>query len=203
MSNKFPEQLNTLIPMVVEQSSRGERAYDIYSRLLKERIVFVVGPINDAVASLVTAQLLFLESEDPKKEISLYINSPGGLVTAGLGIYDTMQYIKPEISTLCIGQAASMGSFLLAAGAKGKRFSLPNSRIMVHQPSAGFQGQATDIEIHANEVLSLKKRLNEIYSKHTGKSVDEIKSALERDNFMTPDNAKSFGLIDKVVEKRE
>ena len=203
MSIKIPEQLNTLIPMVVEQSNRGERAYDIYSRLLKERIVFVVGPINDAVASLVTAQLLFLESEDPKKEISLYINSPGGLVTAGLGIYDTMQYIKPEISTLCIGQAASMGSFLLAAGAKGKRFSLPNSRIMVHQPSAGFQGQATDIEIHANEVLSLKKRLNEIYSKHTGKSVDEIKSALERDNFMTPDNAKSFGLIDKVVEKRE
>ena len=203
MSIKIPEQLNPLIPMVVEQSSRGERAYDIYSRLLKERIVFVVGPINDAVASLVTAQLLFLESEDPKKEISLYINSPGGLVTAGLGIYDTMQYIKPEISTLCIGQAASMGSFLLAAGAKGKRFSLPNSRIMVHQPSAGFQGQATDIEIHANEVLSLKKRLNEIYSKHTGKSVDEIKSALERDNFMTPDNAKSFGLIDKVVEKRE
>ncbi len=203
MTIKFPEQLNTLIPMVVEQSSRGERAYDIYSRLLKERIVFVVGPINDAVASLVTAQLLFLESEDPKKEISLYINSPGGLVTAGLGIYDTMQYIKPEISTLCIGQAASMGSFLLSAGAKGKRFSLPNSRIMVHQPSAGFQGQATDIEIHANEVLSLKKRLNEIYSKHTGKSVDEIKSALERDNFMTPDNAKSFGLIDKVVEKRE
>ena len=203
MTNKISEQLNTLIPMVVEQSSRGERAYDIYSRLLKERIVFVVGPIHDAVASLVTAQLLFLESEDPKKEISLYINSPGGLVTAGLGIYDTMQYIKPEISTLCIGQAASMGSFLLAAGAKGKRFSLPNSRIMVHQPSAGFQGQATDIEIHANEVLSLKKRLNEIYSKHTGKSVDEIKSALERDNFMTPDNAKSFGLIDKVVEKRE
>jgi len=203
MSIKIPEQLNTLIPMVVEQSSRGERAYDIYSRLLKERIVFVVGPIHDAVASLVTAQLLFLESEDPKKEISLYINSPGGLVTAGLGIYDTMQYIKPEISTLCIGQAASMGSFLLAAGANGKRFSLPNSRIMVHQPSAGFQGQATDIEIHANEVLSLKKRLNEIYSKHTGKSVDEIKSALERDNFMTPDNAKSFGLIDKVVEKRE
>ena len=202
MSIKIPEQLNTLIPMVVEQSSRGERAYDIYSRLLKERIVFVVGPINDAVASLVTAQLLFLESEDPKKEISLYINSPGGLVTAGLGIYDTMQYIKPEISTLCIGQAASMGSFLLAAGAKGKRFSLPNSRIMVHQPSAGFQGQATDIEIHANEVLSLKKRLNEIYSKHTGKPVDEIKTALERDNFMTPEMALGFGLIDKVVEKR-
>ena len=203
MSIKIPEHLNTLIPMVVEQSSRGERAYDIYSRLLKERIVFVVGPINDSVASLVTAQLLFLESEDPKKEISLYVNSPGGLVTAGLGIYDTMQYIKPEISTLCIGQAASMGSFLLAAGTKGKRYSLPNSRIMVHQPSAGFQGQATDIEIHANEVLSLKKRLNEIYARHTGKSVDEIKSALERDNFMTPDNAKSFGLIDKVVEKRQ
>ena len=203
MTTKIPEHLSTLIPMVVEQSSRGERAYDIYSRLLKERIVFVVGPINDAIASLVTAQLLFLESEDPKKEISLYINSPGGLVTAGLGIYDTMQYIKPEVSTLCIGQAASMGSFLLAAGSKGKRLSLPNSRIMVHQPSAGFQGQATDIEIHANEVMSLKKRLNEIYSTHTGKSVDKIKEALERDNFMTPDNAKDFGLIDKVVEKRD
>ena len=203
MSTKLNEYMNNLIPMVVEQSSRGERAYDIYSRLLKERIVFVVGPINDTVASLVTAQLLFLESEDPKKEISLYINSPGGLVTAGLGIYDTMQYIKPEVNTLCIGQAASMGSFLLAAGAKGKRFSLPNSRIMVHQPSAGFQGQATDIEIHANEVLSLKKRLNEIYSKHTGKTVDDIKVALERDNFMTPENAKEFGLIDKVVDKRE
>jgi len=203
MTTKLTEQMNNLIPMVVEQSSRGERAYDIYSRLLKERIVFVVGPINDTIASLVTAQLLFLESEDPKKEISLYINSPGGLVTAGLGIYDTMQYIKPEVNTLCIGQAASMGSFLLSAGAKGKRFSLPNSRIMVHQPSAGFQGQATDIEIHANEVLSLKKRLNEIYSKHTGKTVEEIKIALERDNFMTPKNAKEFGLIDKVVDKRE
>ena len=203
MTTKLTEHMNNLIPMVVEQSSRGERAYDIYSRLLKERIVFVVGPINDSIASLVTAQLLFLESEDPKKEISLYINSPGGLVTAGLGIYDTMQYIKPEVNTLCIGQAASMGSFLLAAGAKGKRFSLPNSRIMVHQPSAGFQGQATDIEIHANEVLSLKKRLNEIYSKHTGKSVDEIKLSLERDNFMTPENAKDFGLIDKVVDKRQ
>jgi|TARA_B100001540_G_scaffold287867_1_gene282673 ATP-dependent Clp protease protease subunit len=203
MTTKIPEHLSNLIPMVVEQSSRGERAYDIYSRLLKERIVFVVGPINDSVASVVTAQLLFLESEDPKKEISLYINSPGGLVTAGLGIYDTMQYIKPDVSTLCIGQAASMGSFLLAAGTKGKRLSLPNSRIMVHQPSAGFQGQATDIEIHANEVLSLKKRLNEIYSKHTNKSVDEIKQALERDNFMTPENAKDFGLIDKVVDKRE
>ena len=188
--------------MVVEQSNRGERAYDIYSRLLKERIVFLVGTINDNIASLITAQLLYLESENPKKEIYLYINSPGGLVTAGLGIYDTMQYIKPPVSTLCIGQACSMGSFLLAAGEKGKRFSLPNSRIMVHQPSAGFQGQATDIEIHANEVLSLKKRLNEIYSNHTGQSVSEIKVALERDNFMTADNAKSFGLIDKVVDKR-
>ena len=194
--------MNNLIPMVVEQSNKGERAYDIYSRLLKERIIFLTGQINDNVASLITAQLLFLEAEDPKKEIYLYINSPGGLVTAGLGIYDTMQYIKPEISTLCIGQAASMGSFLLAAGSKGKRFSLPNSRIMVHQPSAGFQGQATDIEIHANETLSLKKRLNKIYSKHTDKSVDEIKNALERDNFMTADAAKSFGLIDEVVEKR-
>ena len=202
MTKNISEHMNTLVPMVVEQSSRGERAYDIYSRLLKERIVFVVGTINDNVASLVTAQLLYLESENPKKEIYLYINSPGGLVTAGLGIYDTMQYIKPDVSTLCIGQAASMGSFLLAAGQKGKRFSLPNSRIMVHQPSAGFQGQATDIEIHANEVLALKKRLNEIYSKHTDQSVDNIKKALERDNFMTPKNAKEFGLIDKVVEKR-
>ena len=202
MTNKLLEQMNNLVPMVVEQSNKGERAYDIYSRLLKERIIFLTGQINDNVASLVTAQLLFLEAEDPKKEISLYINSPGGLVTAGLGIYDTMQYVKPSISTLCIGQAASMGSFLLAAGAKGKRFSLPNSRIMVHQPSAGFQGQATDIEIHANEVLSLKKRLNEIYSKHTGKSVDEVKKALERDNFMIADTAKSFGLIDEVVENR-
>ena len=202
MINPLDNLSNNLIPMVVEQSSRGERAYDIYSRLLKERIIFLTGQINDNIASLVTAQLLFLEAEDPKKEIFLYINSPGGLVTAGLGIYDTMQYVKPDISTLCIGQAASMGSFLLAAGTKGKRFSLPNSRIMVHQTSAGFQGQATDIEIHANEVLSLKKRLNEIYSKHTGKTVDEIKSALERDNFMTADVAKSFGLIDEVVEKR-
>ena len=202
MTTKLSEHMSNLVPMVVEQSSKGERAYDIYSRLLKERIIFLTGQINDNIASLITAQLLFLEAEDPKKEIYLYINSPGGLVTAGLGIYDTMQYVKPEISTLCIGQAASMGSFLLAAGSKGKRFSLPNSRIMVHQPSAGFQGQATDIEIHANEVLSLKKRLNEIYSKHTGKSVEEIKSALERDNFMTADMAKEFGLVDKVVEKR-
>ena len=181
MTSNFSDQMNTLVPMVVEQSSKGERAYDIYSRLLKERIIFLVGPINDNVASLVTAQLLFLESEDPKKDINLYINSPGGLVTAGLGIYDTIQYIKPDVSTLCIGQAASMGSFLLAAGKKGKRFSLPNSRIMVHQPSAGFQGQATDIEIHANEVLALKKRLNEIYSKHTNKSIEDVKKALERE----------------------
>ena len=202
MSRDLEEKMNSLIPMVVEQTSKGERAYDIYSRLLKERIVFLVGPVNDSVASLVTAQLLFLESENPNKEINFYINSPGGLVTAGLGIYDTMQYINSPVSTLCIGQASSMGSFLLAAGEKGKRYSLPNSRIMVHQPSAGFQGQATDIEIHANEVLSLKKRLNEIYSKHTGKSVDEIKTALERDNFMTAESAKVFGLVDEVVEKR-
>ena len=200
--DKISEHMSNLVPMVVEQSNKGERAYDIYSRLLKERIIFLTGQINDNVASLVTAQLLFLEAEDPKKEIYLYINSPGGLVTAGLGIYDTMQYVKPDISTLCIGQAASMGSLLLAAGKKGKRFSLPNSRIMVHQPSAGFQGQATDIEIHAKEVLSLKNRLNEIYSKHTDKSVDDVKKALERDNFMTPEAAKDFGLIDEVVENR-
>ena len=203
MTIKFSEYMNNLIPMVVEQSSKGERAYDIYSRLLKERIIFLVGPINDNVASLVTAQLLFLESEDPKKEIYLYINSRGGLVTAGLGIYDTMQYINSPVSTLCIGQASSMGSFLLAAGEKGKRYSLPNSRIMVHQPSAGFQGQATDIEIHAKEIIALKERLNKIYSKHTGKSVNEISEALERDNFMTADEAKKFGLIDSVVEKRK
>ena len=202
MKNRIEEQMNNLIPMVVEQSSRGERAYDIYSRLLKERIIFLVGPVNDNVATLVTAQLLFLESENPKKEISFYINSPGGLVTSGLGIYDTMQYIKPPVSTLCIGQASSMGSFLLAAGEKGKRFSLPNSRIMVHQPSAGYQGQATDIEIHAKEILALKGRLNKIYAKHTKKSEDEIKKALERDNFMTPNEAKNFGLIASVVEKR-
>ena len=202
MKDKIEEHMNNLIPMVVEQSNRGERAYDIYSRLLKERIVFIVGPVNDNVASLVTAQLLFLESENPKKEISFYINSPGGLVTSGLGIYDTMQYIKPAVSTLCIGQASSMGSFLLAAGEKGKRFSLPNSRIMVHQPSAGYQGQATDIEIHAKEILALKNRLNKIYSKHTKNSEEEIKKALERDNFMTPNEAKDFGLIDEVVEKR-
>jgi len=202
MKDKIEEQMNTLIPMVVEQTNRGERAYDIYSRLLKERIVFLVGTVNDNVASLITAQLLYLESENPKKEISFYINSHGGLVTAGLGIYDTMQYIKPPVSTLCIGQASSMGSFLLAAGEKGRRFSLPNSRIMVHQPSAGYQGQATDIEIHAKEIMDLKKRLNQIYSKHTKKSEDEIKKALERDKFMSPTEAKDFGLIDVVVEKR-
>ena len=202
MKDRIEEHMNTLIPMVVEQSGRGERAYDIYSRLLKERIVFLVGPVNDNLSTLVTAQLLYLESENPKKEISFYINSPGGLVTSGLGIYDTMQYIKPPVSTLCIGQASSMGSFLLASGEKGKRFSLPNSRIMVHQPSAGYQGQATDIEIHAKEILALKDRLNKIYSKHTKKSESEIKKALERDNFMTPTEAKAFGLIDEVVEKR-
>ena len=202
MKDRIEEHMNNLIPMVVEQSNRGERAYDIYSRLLKERIVFLVGPVNDNLSTLVTAQLLYLESENPKKEISFYINSPGGLVTSGLGIYDTIQYIKPPVSTLCIGQASSMGSFLLASGEKGKRFSLPNSRIMVHQPSAGFQGQATDIEIHAKEILALKDRLNKIYSKHTKKSESEIKKALERDNFMTPTEAKAFGLIDEVVEKR-
>ena len=202
MTDKIKEHMNNLIPMVVEQSSRGERAYDIYSRLLKERIVFLVGSLNDNVSTLITAQFLFLESENPKKEIYFYINCPGGLVNAGLGVYDTMQYIRSPVSTLCIGQASSMGSFLLAAGEKGKRFSLPNSRIMVHQPSAGFQGQATDIEIHANEIMLLKKRLNEIYSKHTGRNVEEIKNALERDKFMTPQEAKEFGLIDKVVEKR-
>ena len=203
MSRKFEEKMNNLIPMVVEQTTRGERAYDIYSRLLKERIVFLVGNVNDNIASLVIAQFLFLESENPKKEIFFYINSPGGLVTSGLGIYDTMQYIKSPVSTLCIGQASSMGSFLLAAGEKGKRFSLPNSRIMVHQPSAGFQGQATDIQIHAKEILSLKERLNKIYSKHTGKSIKEISQALERDKFMTAEEAKDFGLIDSVVEKRK
>ena len=202
MSRELEDKMNSLIPMVVEQTRKGERAYDIYSRLLKERIVFLVGPVNDGVASLVTAQLLFLESENPNKEINFYINSPGGLVTAGLGIYDTMQYINSPVSTLCIGQASSMGSFLLAAGEKGKRYSLPNSRIMVHQPSAGFQGQATDIQIHAKEILSLKERLNKIYSKHTKKSELEIKKALERDNFMSPAEAKAFGLIDDVVEKR-
>ena len=202
MKDPFDIYMNTLVPMVIEQTPRGERSFDIYSRLLKERIIFLTGPINSYISSLVSAQLLFLESENNSKEIYLYINSPGGVVTDGLAIYDTMQFIKPTVSTLCIGQAASMGSFLLAAGEKGQRMSLPNARIMVHQPSAGFQGQVTDIEIHANEVSSLKNRLNEIYSKHTGKSVDEVKSALERDNFMTAEVAKDFGLIDEVVEKR-
>mgnify|MGYP001292697572 CR=1 FL=1 len=192
MTSKISEHMNTLIPMVVEQSSRGERAYDIYSRLLKERIVFLTGPINDQVASLATAQLLFLESENPKKEIYFYINSPGGLVTAGLGIYDTMQYIKPEVSTLCIGQAASMGSFLLAAGTKGKRFSLPNSRIMVHQPSGGYQGQVTDIEIQTNEIKKTKQRLNEIYAKHTGNKISEISSIMERDKYFSPEEAIKY-----------
>ena len=202
MVNKFTPQSN-LIPMVVEQSNRGERAYDIYSRLLKERIVFVTGPIEDYMASVITAQLLYLEAENPKKEISMYINSPGGVVSSGLAIYDTMQYIKPEVSTLCIGQAASMGSLLLAAGEKNKRFALPNSRIMVHQPSGGFQGQASDIERHAKEIISLRSRLNEIYVNHTGKDLKTIESALDRDTFMTSDDAKKFGLIDKVVQKRD
>ncbi len=202
MSNKnIPH--NNLIPMVVEQSNRGERAFDIYSRLLRERIVFVTGPIEDYMASVVTAQLLYLEAENPKKEISMYINSPGGVVSSGLGIYDTMQYIKPEISTLCIGQAASMGSLLLAAGSKNKRFALPNSRIMVHQPSGGFQGQASDIERHAQEILSLRSRLNEIYVNHTGQELGVIEEALDRDTFMTSSEAEKFGLIDKVVEKRK
>ena len=203
MKNRIEEQMNNLIPMVVEQSNRGERAYDIYSRLLKERIVFVTGPIEDYMASVITAQLLYLEAENPKKEISMYINSPGGVVSSGLAIYDTMQYIKPEVSTLCIGQAASMGSLLLAAGEKNKRFALPNSRIMVHQPSGGFQGQASDIERHAKEIISLRSRLNEIYVNHTGKDLKTIESALDRDTFMTSDDAKKFGLIDKVVQKRD
>ena len=192
-----------LIPKVVEQSDRGERAYDIYSRLLKERIIFVTGPVEDYMASVIIAQLLFLEAENPKKEISMYINSPGGVVSSGLAIYDTMQYIKPEVSTLCIGQAASMGSLLLAAGAPKKRFSLPNSRVMVHQPSGGFQGQASDIERHAQEILSLRSRLNEIYAKHTGKDLKAIEKALDRDTFMTANDAMDFGIIDKVVESRE
>jgi ATP-dependent Clp protease protease subunit len=191
-----------LVPMVIEQTARGERAFDIYSRLLKERIIFMTGPVNDAVSSLVCAQLLFLESENPKKDISFYINSPGGVVTSGLAIYDTMQYIRPDVATVCIGQAASMGSLLLAAGAKGKRFSLPNARIMVHQPSGGAQGQATDIEIQAREILNLRKRLNEIYVRHTGQPIEAIEQALERDKFMSPDDAKAFGLIDEVVVNR-
>ena len=191
-------QMNALIPIVVEQTNRGERSYDIYSRLLKERIIFLTGPVNDAVACVISAQLLFLESENPNKDIAFYINSPGGVVTSGLSIYDTMQYIKPDVSTVCLGQAASMGSLLLAAGAAGKRYCLPNSRIMLHQPSGGFQGQASDIEIHAREILNLRQRLNEIYVRHTGQDYKNIEAAVERDNFMSADDAKEFGLIDKV-----
>lgn len=194
--------MNTLVPMVVEQTNRGERSYDIYSRLLKERIIFLTGQVYDEVSSLICAQLLFLESENPTKDIAFYINSPGGVVTSGLAIYDTMQYIRPAVSTVCIGQAASMGSLLLTAGARGKRYSLPNSRIMVHQPSGGFQGQATDIEIHAREILSLRARLNDIYVEHTGQSLDVIEQAMERDKFMTATEAKDFGLIDEVVASR-
>ena len=202
MSERMAEQMNMLVPMVIEQTARGERAFDIYSRLLKERIIFMTGPVNDAVSSLICAQLLFLESENPKKDISFYINSPGGVVTSGLAIYDTMQYIRPDVATVCIGQAASMGSLLLAAGCKGKRFSLPNARIMVHQPSGGAQGQATDIEIQAREILNLRKRLNEIYVRHTGQPIEAIEQALERDKFLSPDEAKAFGLIDEVVTNR-
>jgi ATP-dependent Clp protease protease subunit len=202
MRNPNETYMNYLVPMVVEQTNRGERAYDIYSRLLKERIIFITGPIEDGVASLVVAQLLFLEAENPKKEVSMYINSPGGIVTSGLAIYDTMQFIRPPVSTLCTGQAASMGSLLLAAGAKDLRFALPNARIMVHQPSGGFQGQATDIMLHAQEILNLKRRLNEIYVKHTGQPLKKIEDALERDMFLTSEMAKDFGLIDKVIEKR-
>jgi ATP-dependent Clp protease protease subunit len=194
--------MNQLVPMVVEQTARGERAYDIYSRMLKERIVFLMGPVDDHVASLITAQLLFLEAENPEKDIALYINSPGGVVTSGLAIYDTMQYIRPDLTTICIGQAASMGSLLLAAGAPGKRYALPHARIMTHQPSGGFQGQATDIEIHAREIISMRQRLNEIYVRHTGRSLSEIESKMERDTFMSAHQALDFGLIDEVIEKR-
>ena len=202
MSDFEPTRMNYLIPMVVEQTNRGERSYDIYSRLLKERIIFLVGPVNDAVSSLVCAQLLFLESENPNKDIAFYINSPGGLVTAGLAIYDTMQYIRPHVSTVCIGLAASMGSLLLAAGAKGQRYCTPNAKIMVHQPSGGFQGQATDIEIHAKDILATRARLNEIYVKHTGQALKKIEDALERDTFLTADMARDFGIVDKVIDKR-
>lgn len=202
MRDPIDTYMNYLVPMVVEQTNRGERAYDIYSRLLKERIIFLTGPVEDGMSTLAVAQLLFLEAENPKKEISMYINSPGGVVTSGLAIYDTMQFIRPPVSTLCIGQAASMGSLLLTAGEKGLRFALPNARIMVHQPSGGFQGQVTDIMLHAQEILSLKKRLNEIYVKHTGRTFEEIENALERDNFMTAGAAKDFGLIDSVIEQR-
>ena len=202
MRDPIDTYMNYLVPMVVEQTNRGERAYDIYSRLLKERIIFITGGIDDGVSTLVVAQLLFLEADNPKKEVSMYINSPGGVVTSGMAIYDTMQFIRPAVSTLCIGQAASMGSLLLAAGAKDLRFALPNARIMVHQPSGGFQGQATDIMLHAQEILNLKKRLNEIYVKHTGQALKKIEDALERDTFLTADAAKDFGLIDKVIDKR-
>jgi ATP-dependent Clp protease protease subunit len=198
----FETQMNALVPMVVEQTNRGERAFDIYSRLLKERIIFLIGGVNDPVASLICAQLLFLESENPSKDISFYINSPGGIVTSGLAIYDTMQYIRPDVSTVCIGQAASMGSLLLAAGAPGKRFCLPNARIMLHQPSGGTQGQAADIEIQAREILTLRRHLDEIYARHTGQTLETIEATMERDKFMSPDEAKSFGLIDEVVSKR-
>ncbi|WP_340108994.1 ATP-dependent Clp endopeptidase proteolytic subunit ClpP [Pikeienuella sp. HZG-20] len=203
MNDPIDTYMNTLVPMVVEQTARGERAYDIFSRLLKERIIFVSGPVHDGMSTLIVAQLLFLEAENPKKEIAMYINSPGGVVTSGLSIYDTMQYIRPKVSTLCIGQAASMGSLLLAAGAADMRFSLPNSRIMVHQPSGGFQGQASDIQIHAREVLELKERLNNIYVKHCGQDYETVEKALDRDNFMTAEKAKAWGLIDEIVESRD
>ncbi|QDL92774.1 ATP-dependent Clp endopeptidase proteolytic subunit ClpP [Paroceanicella profunda] len=203
MKDPYDVYMNTLVPMVVEQTSRGERAYDIYSRLLKERIIFLSGPVHDGMATLMVAQLLFLEAENPKKEIAMYINSPGGVVTSGLSIYDTMQYIRPAVSTLCIGQAASMGSLLLAAGEKDMRFSLPNSRIMVHQPSGGFQGQASDIALHAKEILELKDRLNRIYVEHCGQDLQTVETALDRDNFMTAQQAKEWGLVDKIVEKRD
>ena len=203
MKNKIQEYASSLIPMVVEQSNRGERAYDIYSRLLKERIIFLTGAVTDEVASVLIAQLLFLESENPKKDIFMYINSPGGIVTSGLGVYDTMQYIKPNVSTLCVGQAASMGSLLLSAGASGMRFALPNSRIMLHQPSGGFSGQATDIEIHAKEILEVKEKLNKIYEKHTKQKLDTIRKTLERDHFLTPQEAKKFGVIDEIIDSRE
>ena len=203
MRDPIDTYMNTLVPIVVEQTSRGERSYDIYSRLLKERIIFVSGPVHDVMSTLIVAQLLFLEADNPKKEIAMYINSPGGVVSSGLSIYDTMQYIRPKISTLCVGQAASMGSLLLCAGEKDMRFSLPNSRVMVHQPSGGFQGQASDIAIHAKEVLSLKKRLNEIYVHHTGQDYDTVEAAIDRDNFMTAEQAKEWGLIDTIVTKRE
>lgn len=202
MTDARETYMNTLVPMVVEQTNRGERAYDIYSRLLKERIIFMTGVVEDHVSTLICAQLLFLESENPTKDISFYINSPGGVVTSGLAIYDTMQYIRCDVSTVCVGQAASMGSLLLTAGAEGKRYCLPNSRIMVHQPSGGFQGQATDIEIHAREILALRERLNQIYVTHTGKALDEIEKAMERDKFLSPEEAKAFGMIDEVVTSR-